>query len=55
MNNLHVAGNKYLMALGTVALQTCLLALKVFMLIHTLGDAEAKHRENATHEALTST
>lgn len=39
MNNLHVAGDKYLMPLGTEVLQKCLSALKAFLLIHTSGGA----------------
>lgn len=36
-NHLHVAGDKYLMLLGTVVLQKCISALKAFLLIRTSG------------------
>lgn len=45
MNDLHVAGDKYLMSLGTEVLQKCLSALKGFLLIHTSGGAAKAGRK----------
>ena len=55
MNNLHVAGDKYLMPLGTEVLQKCLSALKALLLIHTLGGAAKAGRRYIVNKGCVKT